>query len=81
MKFESVIVMKIIDNYFDEKIVPNIAVGLHPYFDEQMLNKIIALKLKDKNSYTKDKFHAIYQEIRKIFDFKMINNNSFFRLG
>jgi hypothetical protein len=69
--------MKIVDNYFDEKIVPNIAVGLNPYLDEQMLNKIIALKLKDKNFFIKDKFHAIYQEIRKIFDFKIINNNSF----
>jgi hypothetical protein len=29
--------MKKIDEYFDEKFVLNIAVGIFPYLDEQML--------------------------------------------
>jgi hypothetical protein len=69
--------MKKIDEHFDEKFVPNIAVGIFPYLDEKMLNKVIATNLEHKSFHATDKFHTIYQEFRKLFDFQIKINESF----
>jgi hypothetical protein len=64
------------DNYFNEKSVPDIVIGLVPRLNQQIINEIKTMKLKNRNLRIDNKFQAIYEETKIFFDCKMINNGS-----
>jgi hypothetical protein len=79
LNFESVIVMKTIDTYFDEKPVPDITFKFEvsDLSSEKIINILRILKLEYRNNYIKNEFQAIYQEIKLLIDCKIIKNEKY----